>query len=136
MTDVLTSTQRSRNMSRIRGKNTSPELVIRHGLYAKGLRYRLHQNLPGKPDLIFPRARLAVFVDGCFWHKCPKHFKAPSTRAQFWRRKIDANVVRDHTVNQLLRKQGWKVMRVWEHDVNRRQHVVISRITTKILSSI
>ena len=86
MVDVLTPEQRRLNMSRIRGKDTKPELLLRHGLHARGLRYRLHRkDLPGRPDMVFPRYRAAILVHGCFWHghDCPL-FKLPATRREFW----------------------------------------------------
>lgn len=90
MADVLTPEQRRLNMSRIRGRDTKPELLLRRGLHARGLRFRLHRkDLPGCPDLVFPRFRVTVFVHGCFWHghECPM-FKWPGTRTDFWRRKM------------------------------------------------
>ena len=85
MADVLTKKQRSRCMSAIRGRDTKPEILLRKALWYKGYRYRLKNRLPGKPDIAFPTERLAVFVDGCFWHGCPEHYKKPSTHAAFWR---------------------------------------------------
>jgi DNA mismatch endonuclease, patch repair protein len=114
--DVLTPEQRHRNMSRIRGKDTKPEVLLRRGLHAAGLRYRLHaRDLPGRPDIVLPRHRAAVLVHGCFWHghDCPL-FKLPATRPQFWAAKIAANCSRDQRVVEELTKQGWRVLTVWE----------------------
>ena len=97
MVDVLTPEQRRLNMSRIRGKDTKPELMLRRGLHALGLRFRLHRkDLPGRPDMVFPRYRAAVLVHGCFWHghDCPL-FKWPVTRREFWAVKIEGNRARD-----------------------------------------
>jgi DNA mismatch endonuclease (patch repair protein) len=116
MADVLTSEQRRFNMSRIRGRNTKPELLLRRGLHARGLRFRLHRkDLPGCPDLVFPRFHAAVFVHGCFWHghQCPL-FKAPQTRAEFWLNKISGNVERDRKALEGLRSAGWRVLIIWE----------------------
>ena len=116
MADVLTSEQRRLNMSRIRGRDTKGEMAIRRGLHARGLRFRLHcKDLPGRPDLVFPRHRAIVFVHGCFWHghDCPM-FRWPQTRKEFWRRKISQNLERDSIALSRLRDQGWRVLTVWE----------------------
>lgn len=116
MTDVLTKEQRRLNMSRIRSKDTKPEMLLRRGLHGLGFRYRLHQkDLPGKPDLVFPRYRAVVFVHGCFWHghNCPM-FKLPATRTEFWRDKITANQERDRAVIETLHAADWRVLVVWE----------------------
>lgn len=118
MTDVLTEEQRRFNMSRIRARDTGPELQLRKALFKMGVRgYRLHYRLTGKPDLMFIRKRLAVFIDGCFWHKCPVHFVQPETRTEFWMNKIDGNVARDAKVNAQLKEAGWRVLRFWEHEI-------------------
>jgi DNA mismatch endonuclease, patch repair protein len=116
MTDVLTPEQRRLNMSRIRGKDTKPELALRHGLHARGLRYRLHcKNLPGRPDMVFPRYCAVVLVHGCFWHghDCSL-FKLPATRREFWAAKIEGNRVRDARDLGSLAAAGWRVLTVWE----------------------
>jgi DNA mismatch endonuclease (patch repair protein) len=116
MADVLTATQRQLNMSRIRGRDTKPEMLIRQGLHARGLRYRLYaKDLPGRPDLVFPRYRAVIFVHGCFWHghNCPM-FKLPTTRQDFWKKKIEQNRARDDQNHSALRAHGWRVLTVWE----------------------
>lgn len=116
MTDVLTPAQRRLNMSRIRGKDTKPELLLRRGLHARGFRFRLHcRNLPGCPDMVFPRFRSAVFVHGCFWHghDCPM-FKLPATRTEFWAAKIAGNRERDVHVLESLSARGWRSLIIWE----------------------
>jgi DNA mismatch endonuclease (patch repair protein) len=103
-------------MSRIRGKDTKPELVLRRGLHAKGLRYRLHRkDLPGRPDMVFPRFHAAILVHGCFWHghDCPL-FKLPATRRDFWQAKIEGNRARDNRDYIQLTTKGWRVLVVWE----------------------
>lgn len=107
--------QRKRNMAAIRGRDTKPELIVRRGLHAAGLRYRLHGALPGKPDLVFPGRRAVIFVHGCFWHghDCPM-FKIPATREEFWRAKIAQNQVRDAAAQERLHQADWRVMTVWE----------------------
>lgn len=114
--DVLTPAQRRLNMSRIRGKDTKPELLVRRGLHAAGLRYRLHvRSLPGSPDLVFPRYRAVIFVHGCFWHghRCPR-FRLPHTRRNFWKQKIAKSRLRDNSARRNLRAGGWRVLTVWE----------------------
>lgn len=133
MTDVLTQAQRSFCMSRIRGSDTEPEIALRRSLFHQGLRYRLHPRLPGRPDLVFVRERVAVFVDGCFWHRCPKHATAPATNAAFWASKLQGNVVRDTTVNRALRHDGWLVLRFWEHAVRRHPERTADRIRAAVL---
>lgn len=115
---------RSENMSRIRSKDTKPEILLRKALWAKGFRYRLHSDLPGRPDLVFPRFRLAVFMDGCFWHGCPQHYAAPKTRADFWKNKLRRNVLRDMEVEDQLADMGWKSLRFWEHDLKYMEKIV------------
>ena len=116
MSDVLTPEQRRLNMSRIRGRDTKPEMILRRGLHAQGLRFRLHRkDLPGKPDLVFPQHRAVILAHGCFWHrhKCPM-FKWPATRAEFWNKKISGNRERDQAALDALRDVGWRVLVVWE----------------------
>lgn len=114
----MTSTARSALMSRIRGRNTTPELQLRSLLYGAGLRFRLHaKDVPGRPDLVFRPSKVAVFVDGCFWHKCPRHFRMPSTNPDFWHRKIAANVARRRQVRRQLLARQWKAIEIWECDL-------------------
>lgn len=123
MPDVVDAPTRSRMMSGIRGRDTKPELLIRKGLHARGYRYRLHpRTLPGKPDLAFPSRKAAIFIHGCFWHGhgCPL-FKWPSTRAEWWRAKIEGNRARDRAVRAELAGMGWRQMRVWECALKGRQ---------------
>lgn len=116
MTDVHSSDQRARNMRAIRAKNTAPELIVRRTLHAAGFRFRIHaKHLPGSPDLVLPRYRTAIFVDGCFWHGhgCSM-FKVPKTRTDFWMGKIRSNRARDLKTESALVEQGWRVFRIWE----------------------
>jgi DNA mismatch endonuclease (patch repair protein) len=115
--DKLDPERRSANMARVRGKDTNPEMRVRRVANRMGLRFRLHRkDLPGKPDLVFPKHRLAVFVHGCFWHRHPGCARAsmPSTRVEFWRAKFDANVIRDARQQAALDALGWKVLVLWE----------------------
>ena len=117
MSDVLTKEQRSYCMSQIKGKNTKPEIALRKALWSLGFRYRIKNKLPGKPDIVYPSLKVVIFVDGCFWHRCLKHYQPPKTRASFWENKINDNVERDKKNNALLEAKGWFVIRVWEHEI-------------------
>lgn len=116
MPDIVDPQTRSRMMSGIRGKNTKPEMLIRKGLHARGYRFRLHSTkVPGKPDLVLPRYRAAVFVHGCFWHGHDCHlFRMPSTRREFWEAKIERNRERDLEVRQAVLTAGWRLLVIWE----------------------
>lgn len=116
MADVHKPETRSRNMAAIKSRHTQPELVVRKALHASGLRYRLHVgNLAGKPDIIFPKYSAVVFVHGCFWHHHNCHlFRWPSTRQDFWHKKITGNVAKDQRVAIDLQSAGWRVATVWE----------------------
>jgi DNA mismatch endonuclease (patch repair protein) len=116
MTDVLTVAQRRLNMSRIRGRDSKPELLVRQGLHARGMRYQLHdRRLPGRPDLVFPRYGAVVFVHGCFWHAhgCSLS-KVPATRRDFWQQKLEGNAARDRKAVAALHADGWRVLVIWE----------------------
>ncbi|MBD9639854.1 DNA mismatch endonuclease Vsr [Ensifer sp. ENS07] len=116
MIDIVTPEKRSLMMSGIRGKDTKPETLIRKALFALGWRYRLHdKRLPGKPDLVFPRLRAVIFVDGCYWHGHDCHlFRMPSSRVHFWAEKIGRNRQRDIDVRRKLDELGWRHLTVWE----------------------
>ena|ERR1035437_10943544 len=133
MADVHTKEQRSYNMSRIRGSNTKPEIALRKRLWKKGYRYRLkNRDIPGNPDISFRTMKIAVFVDGCFWHKCPDHFVQPENNRSFWLEKILSNVKRDTKVNRILSDQGWTVLRFWEHDIKKNISEVVKIISSTI----
>lgn len=105
-------------MSRIRGRDTQCEVMFRSFAWSKGVRgYRAGGKVPGKPDMYFSRLRLAVFVDGCFWHRCPRCFIKPQNNKIFWERKIASNVRRDKEISRALKKSGVTVLRIWEHEV-------------------
>ena len=128
MVDRLTPARRSWLMSRVRGKNTSPELRVRKAAHALGLRFRLHPpDLPGKPDLIFPSRHLAVFVNGCFWHRHPGCPKASAPSSSFWAAKFSSNVRRDRRVEGELRSLGWKVVVIWECETKKSLKGIVSR---------
>ncbi len=115
--DVHNKTTRSYNMSRIKGKNTKPEMLVRKFLFANGFRYRLNvKTLPGKPDIVLPKYKTVIFVNGCFWHgheEC-KYFVLPKTRTEWWLNKIKATKKRDHEAEIELNVLGWKVITIWE----------------------
>ena len=116
--DPLVGTTRSELMSRIQARNTTPELIVRRALWARGLRYRV--NLPVervRVDIAFISTRLLLFVDGCFWHGCPEHYVHPKSKRDFWSLKLRQNVLRDRRQTAHLEDCGWNVMRVWEHEV-------------------
>ena len=119
--DVFSKNKRSEVMSRIRGKgNKDTEVALAKLFRANGLTgWRRHYDIVGKPDFAFPKHKLAVFVDGCFWHSCPKHETQPKGNRAFWLAKLEANKARDRKVNQLLRAKGWRVLRIWEHDLRK-----------------
>ncbi len=117
MTDTVDSAKRSEIMSRIRGRDTKPEMIVRRIAHGLGFRFRLHRrDLPGTPDLVFPRHRAVILVHGCFWHRHPgcKYATSPKTRVGFWERKFEGNVVRDRRNEAALQELGWRVMVIWE----------------------
>lgn len=133
MTDVLTKEQRSYNMSNIRGKNTGPEVKLRKLLWSAGIRgYRIHYKLPGKPDIVFTKKKIAIFIDGCFWHKCPICFQEPETRKEFWMKKILSNIDQDVKVNTQLKEMEWTVIRIWEHEIKKNPSSIIETIREKL----
>lgn len=117
MADVHDRKTRSYNMSRIRGKDTTPEMMVRKFLFSKGIRYRLHQkSLPGKPDLVLKKYNIVVFVNGCFWHghEGCRYFVIPKTRTEWWKNKINSTVAKDKENYHKLEELGWQVLIVWE----------------------
>ena len=102
-------------MSRIRSRNTKPERILKKLLQKIGFQYQ--PKLKGRPDFADRKNKTAIFIDGCFWHKCPKHFKEPKTNRAYWIPKIEKNALRDSKINQEYKKRGWKVIRIWEHEL-------------------
>ena len=130
MSDILTASQRHRCMSRIRGKNTKPEILVRKGLHARGFRFRLHnKKLPGSPDIVLPKYGVAIMVNGCFWHghKGCRYATEPKTNIEFWETKIARNRHRDEVTNAHLEALGWHVITVWECEL-RGKSIVTSRL--------
>jgi len=128
--DVHSPEQRSFNMSRIKGKNTRPEMLVRKWLWSQGYRYRLHlKGLPGKPDIVFLRPKKVVFVHGCFWHKhdC-KYFKWPQANSEFWKNKINGNVRRDQSNYKTLINKGWNYFIVWECELKSNSSEILQEL--------
>jgi DNA mismatch endonuclease, patch repair protein len=127
--DFLSKETRSRVMARIRSKDTTPELALRHGLYALGVRgYRCHpRHIIGKPDIAFTRWRLAVFVDGCFWHGHPDFF-TPGKSGAYWDTKMERTRERDRRANEALQSEGWAVIRIWDFELERDPDDCIRRV--------
>lgn len=136
--DSLTPEQRSAQMSRIRGSNTKLEVLVRKGLHARGLRYRLGgAKLPGRPDIVLPKYRTVVFVHGCFWHghDCPL-YRLPKTRPEFWADKIGKNRARDQRVTCELEAMGWRVLTVWECSLRGQSEAAQQRVFDQLASDI
>lgn len=137
--DNVEANVRSRMMSSIRGKDTQPELIVRRYLHASGFRFRLHRkDLQGRPDLVLPKWRVAVFVHGCFWHghqKC-RYFSLPKTRPEFWEAKIQGNRIRDIRAERLLSEQGWRVMTIWECALRDCRKEALSQLATLIRNGV
>lgn len=119
MADVHDKVTRSKNMAAIKGRNTKPEMLVRRFLHANGFRYKLHdKSLPGKPDIVLPKYKTVIFVHGCFWHghKGCKYFVVPKTRTEWWLNKINGNIANDKKAIKALKKEGWKIINLWECD--------------------
>ncbi|TKC08398.1 very short patch repair endonuclease [Pedobacter polaris] len=131
-----TTKQRSKTMSKIRGKNSVPELLLRKALWAKNMRFRIHnKNLPGKPDIIIEKYKLAVFVDGDFWHGYEWHIRKPKSNQSFWIPKIERNMQRDRFVSEQLTEMGFTVMRFWEHEVRTNLNACVNQVMLYIESA-
>lgn len=136
MGDKHTPEQRSYNMSRIRNRNTRPEMIVRSIAHRLGYRFRVHRNdLPGRPDIVFPGRRKIIFVHGCFFHMhdCPYGRVVPKTNAEFWRNKRMSNVERDKRNKSVLESQGWKILTVWECMTKRAQIETLPKLIESFL---
>ena len=130
--DTLSSEKRSWNMSRIRGANTKPEIIVRSMLHHMGYRFRITDKaLPGKPDIVLPKYRSVIFVHGCFWHRHPacKYAYTPKSRIDFWSRKFDENVTRDKNILLLLKNADWLPIVVWECEIKHNADAVLGRVS-------
>ena len=136
MPDIFTKAKRSAVMARIRSRgNRDTEMVLARLLREHGITgWRRHLAVFGRPDFAFPRLRVALFVDGCFWHGCAKHCRVPAGNRAFWKKKFARNQMRDSLVTRTLRSRGWRVVRVWEHDLARRNRARLVRRIRRALA--
>jgi DNA mismatch endonuclease (patch repair protein) len=128
MTDVFTKEKRSWVMSRIRSKWTKQEKLIHNKLKGLKIKHKMHPNIEGNPDIILIDRKVAVFLHGCFWHKCPKCYKEPQTNKNFWEPKIKKNMERDKRSVRILKKMGYKVITIWEHEIEKNFDGCVARI--------
>ena len=140
---VPSSPEVSRRMAKVANRNTAAEMAVRRELHRRGFRYRVAQPITGmgrtRPDIVFTRERIAIFIDGCFWHRCPEHATFPQANALWWAEKLELNQARDQKTDFQLRELGWEVVRVWEHvpadeAADLIQQVVMRRRANRILS--
>lgn len=135
MADKFKKSIRSFIMSRIKGRNTKAEVQFRRGLFNRGYRYSLRhrfKELNFRPDLTLKAKKACIFIDGCFWHMCPKCFKRPKSNKTYWGPKLKRNAERDRQQTRFLKKNGWKVIRIWEHEVNDKLEHALNKTVAKI----
>lgn len=129
MTDNLTPEQRNKNMKAIKSSHTKMEDQICRALWTMGLRFRRNvKGLPGKPDIAIKKYKIVIFLDSCFWHKCPEHFKKPKSNTAYWEPKIENNVTRDINITQYYTTNNWHILRVWEHDYKKELNNTVVKI--------
>jgi len=128
MPDIFDKKTRSKIMSSIKSKNTKIELLLRKALWKEGLRYRLHYKINGSPDIVFVSKKVAIFVDGDFWHGYQWRKLKPKLKNEFWVKKIKRNMQRDVEIDSILAKNGWRVLRVWEHEINEHLDMCVTKI--------
>ncbi len=126
MPDTFSKKKRSQIMSKIKSKNTNLERDFKKMI--KGLKFRYQPKIFGKPDFAIKKLKIAIFIDSCFWHKCPKHFRKPTANNSYWTQKITRNVERAREVNSHLKKQDWRVIRFWEHEIKKNPKKCINKI--------
>jgi DNA mismatch endonuclease (patch repair protein) len=135
--DVHTKEIRSKNMAAIKGKDTKPEMLVRRFLHANGFRYKLHdKSLPGKPDIVLPKYKTVIFIHGCFWHghKDCKYFVIPKTRTEWWLNKINGNIDNDAKAIKALKKEGWRIITIWECDLKANNfEVTVANLRNQLL---
>lgn len=134
MPDKFSKEARSKIMSKIRSKNTAIELVLKKGL--KGLYFRYHPKTYGNPDFGISKRKIAIFIDGCFWHKCPKCYIEPQSNKKYWLPKIQKNAERDKKINEHLKKEGWITIRIWEHEIKKNPSRFINKIRKRVMKLI
>jgi DNA mismatch endonuclease, patch repair protein len=132
MIDRISKEKRSRIMAAIKSENTAPEVAVRKALWAKGLRFRIHYGRE-KIDIAFPSKKVAVFIDGCFWHGCPIHSHLPKSNENYWHPKLKKNMERDRIKDNLLSAEGWSVLHIWEHELDMPEKI-IERIQSELKS--
>jgi DNA mismatch endonuclease (patch repair protein) len=132
--DKYSKAQRSDIMRKIKSTNTKPEVLFRKELLKQGWKYQKKTSklLKGKPDVVFPKFKTVIFVDGCFWHGCPYHYRRPSSNKKYWSNKITTNKVRDGKINKYYKKNGWNCIRIWEHSINKNLHNLLKVISIKL----
>lgn len=134
MADKLSPAKRSWNMSRIKGKDTKPEMLVRKFLYSQGVRYRIHTTLPGRPDIVISKKKIVVFVNGCFWHghtEC-KDAGIPKSNTAFWKNKIEGNIQRDLKNQAKLSDDGWNVVTIWECELGKDRMLTLDNVLKTI----
>ncbi len=135
MSDRFSKEVRSRIMSRIRGRDTTPEILLRKELFKRGYRYSLRRRfkeLNFRPDIVMVSRKVCIFVDGCFWHGCPRCGRIPKSNKRYWKPKIERNKERDREHNVFLEERGWGVIRVWEHEIRDNLHDTVDRVISTI----
>lgn len=137
--DNLTQEQRKKNMQAIKSRNTKIEKTVCKALWHKGIRFRKNvKELPGKPDIAIKKYKIVIFLDSCFWHKCPLHFRRPKSNNSYWDNKIEKNVIHDLEINEYYIKNKWNIFRIWEHQIktNNQKNKSINEIIEFILNKI
>lgn len=129
MADIFSKKKRSEIMSHVRGKETGIEIALRKALWKAGYRYRKNASgYFGKPDILLRKYKTVIFIDSCFWHGCKKHGSLPKTRAKFWKEKIERNKERDKEVNRYYKRDDWKILRIWEHEIKKDMEKAMEKI--------
>jgi DNA mismatch endonuclease, patch repair protein len=133
MPDTFSSEERSRIMRAVKGKDSTLEIRVRSALWRSGLRFRKNvASLPGKPDIVFSKSKVVVFIDSCFWHGCSHHLRRPSSHQEYWEAKISRNRQRDTEVTETYREMGWTALRIWEHELKENLESCLARIVDAV----
>ncbi|QQF63047.1 very short patch repair endonuclease [Bacillus mojavensis] len=120
--DNVSKEKRSNTMKAVKSKNTKIEKVVSKEIWGRGIRFRKNvKNLKGKPDIAIKKYKIVIFIDSCFWHGCPLHGRIPKSNVEFWNNKIKRNIERDKSINQYYTRKGWNILRIWEHDLNKKK---------------
>lgn len=130
MVDTFSKEKRSEIMSKIRKINTKPELMLKGSL--RGTYFRYQPKLPGNPDFAIKSKKFVIFIDGCFWHKCPRCFRPPKSNKKYWKPKIDGNVIRDKRISMEYKRRGWKIIRIWEHHIKEDCNKILRMIQSEL----